>query len=70
MLMERGAVGLVTTHDLALTEIPAAIGPRARNFHFADRVEDGELKFDYKLRSGVVETSNALQLMRSVGLEI
>jgi hypothetical protein len=69
-LMERGAVGLVTTHDLALTEIPAAIGPRALNFHFADHLENGELKFDYKLRPGVVETSNALQLMRSIGLEI
>jgi hypothetical protein len=69
-LMERDAVGLVTTHDLALTQIPASIGPRAVNFHFEDRLENGELKFDYKLRPGIVETSNALQLMRSVGLDI
>jgi hypothetical protein len=69
-LMERGAVGLVTTHDLALTQIPVLIGPRALNFHFEDRLEEGELKFDYKLRPGVVQTSNALQLMRSIGLEI
>ncbi len=69
-LMERDAVGLVTTHDLALTQIPASIGPRALNFHFEDRLENSELKFDYKLRPGVVQTSNALQLMRSIGLEV
>lgn len=69
-LIERGAIGLVTTHDLALTQIPQEIGARATNYHFEDHIEDGELQFDYKLRPGVVQTSNALQLMRSIGLEV
>jgi MutS domain V len=69
-LVEEGAIGLVTTHDLALTHVPDAIGSRATNCHFEDHIEDGELRFDYKLRPGIVQTSNALALMRSIGLEI
>ena len=48
-LLSRGAIGLVTTHDLALAEIAEGIGPAAANFHFSDRFEDGRLYFDYKL---------------------
>jgi hypothetical protein len=67
-LMDRGAIGIVSTHDLALAEIPNEMGTRAVNFHFEDRIEDGKLIFDYKLKPGVVKTSNALELMRSIGL--
>jgi hypothetical protein len=69
-LVERGAVGLVSTHDLALTAIPQQIGSRAINCHFEDHLEDGQLHFDYKLYPGIVQTSNALPLMRSIGLEV
>jgi len=69
-LVEKGAVGLVTTHDLALTAIPEGIGTQAINCHFEDHLEEGRLAFDYKLYPGVVETSNALPLMRSIGLEV
>jgi hypothetical protein len=69
-LVERGAIGLVTTHDLALAEIAPGLGPRAANAHFQDRLEDGKLLFDYRLQPGVVETSNALNLMRSIGLDV
>lgn len=69
-LLERGAIGMITTHDLALAEIADALGPCAANFHFEDRVEDGRLRFDYRLSPGVVQTSNALQLMRSIGIKI
>jgi DNA mismatch repair ATPase MutS len=69
-LTERGAIGIVSTHDLALTKIPETMGERAANFHFEDRFEDGKLIFDYKLRLGVVKTSNALELMRSIGLGV
>ena len=67
-LMDRGAIGIVSTHDLALARIPESMGGRAVNFHFEDRLEDGRLIFDYKLKPGVVKTSNALELMRSIGL--
>jgi hypothetical protein len=69
-LVERGAIGLVTTHDLALGEIAGELGPRAANAHFEDRLENGKLVFDYRLRPGIVKTSNALDLMRSIGLEV
>jgi hypothetical protein len=69
-LVERGAVGLVSTHDLALTAIPQEIGSNAINCHFEDHLTDGELRFDYKLYPGIVQTSNALPLMRSIGLEV
>lgn len=69
-LLRRGAIGIVSTHDLALTQIPETIGASAINCHFEDRLGNGELIFDYKLKPGVVETSNALELMRSIGLEV
>jgi hypothetical protein len=68
-LLKRRAIGVVTTHDLALTEIAAAVGNVLRNMHFEDQVVDGKMRFDYKLREGVVEKSNALELMRLIGLE-
>lgn len=69
-LLKRRAIGMVTTHDLALTEIAPAMGKVLRNMHFEDQVDDGEMRFDYKLREGVVEKSNALELMRLIGLEM
>ena len=66
--VEHGAIGLITTHDLALARIPETLNGAARNFHFEDRLEDGKLLFDFKLREGVVETSNAILLMQSIGL--
>ena len=69
-LVLRGAIGLVTTHDLALAGIADRLGDRAANVHFSDRLVDGEMSFDYRVRAGVVERSNALDLMRSVGLPI
>lgn len=69
-LVERGALGLITTHDLALARIADALSPRAANVHFEDHLENGRMHFDYRLRSGVVQKSNALALMRAVGLEV
>jgi DNA mismatch repair ATPase MutS len=69
-LVERGAIGLVTTHDLALTQIVESLGERATNVHFEDHMENGQMIFDYKMHPGVVEKSNALELMRAVGLEV
>ena len=69
-LVDRGAIGLVTTHDLALARIADELAPRAENVHFEDQLVDGEMRFDYRLRPGVVARSNALALMRAVGLEV
>jgi DNA mismatch repair ATPase MutS len=69
-LLERGAIGLVTTHDLALARIAEEPGSRLANVHFEDTLEGGRVRFDYRLRPGVVQRSNALALMREVGLEV
>jgi hypothetical protein len=69
-LIDYGAIGFITTHDLALAEIANRLAPRAANVHFEDRFEDGALTFDYRMRPGVVTTSNALALMRAVGIEV
>jgi MutS domain V len=69
-LVKLGAIGLVSTHDLALTELPATLGGVAVNMHFEDRLEDGRMVFDYRIRPGVVEHSNALALMRAIGLDV
>ena len=69
-LVDKGAVGLVTTHDLALAEVVSDLGVHARNVHFSDTFEDGQMRFDYRMREGVVRTSNALALMRSIGLDV
>ena len=68
--VKRGAIGLVSTHDLALTDIGGAVAGRLRNVHFQDELANGRITFDYKLRDGVVTKSNGLELMRSIGLDV
>ena len=68
--LKRGAIGLVTTHDLALTRVAESLAPQAANVCFEDHLENGQLVFDYHMRPGVVRKSNALALMRAVGLEV
>jgi hypothetical protein len=69
-LVSRGAVGIATTHDLALTAIVDELAPRAANLHFEDQLIDGKMQFDYRVRPGVVTHSNAIALMRAIGLEV
>ena len=70
VLVESGTIGLVTTHDLALTELASSLGSAVDNVHFEDRIENGAMVFDYRMRPGVVERSNAIALMRAVGLDV
>ena len=60
----------MTTHDLSLAEIADGLGPAARNVHFDDHLVDGEMHFDYRLKPGPVTRSNALAIMRAVGLDV
>ena len=69
-LLERGTLGLITTHDLALARIADEMAPRVENVHFQDTLKGGRMFFDYALQPGVVTKSNALELMRAVGLEV
>jgi DNA mismatch repair ATPase MutS len=67
-LLLRSAIGAITTHDLALTEI-AAGGLPGRNVHFEDTGEGGDLKFDYSLRDGILTRSNALNIAHLLGID-
>jgi hypothetical protein len=69
-LVRRDAIGLVTSHDLALTAIADDLAPRAANVHFEDHLEGDKIAFDYRLKPGPVTRSNAVALMRAVGLEV
>src|ERR1700733_9311535 len=67
-LVLRGAIGIITTHDLALTEI-ASNGLPGRNLHFEDTGESGNLTFDYRLRPGLLTHSNALNIAHMLGID-
>lgn len=69
-MLARRAIGMVTTHDLSLTEIAAIFPGAVKNVHLQDHVEDGKMAFDYTLRDGVITHSNALELMRMIGLDV
>ena len=72
-LVERGAIGAVSTHDLTLADTPE-MRAAARMIHFAETIERGEhgpvMRFDYSARSGIATSSNALRLMEIVGLDV
>lgn len=69
-LLGRGAIGLLTTHDLALVAVVDSLRPQAVNAHFEDTFVDGAISFDYRMKPGPVTRSNALALMRAVGLDV
>jgi hypothetical protein len=69
-LVDRGAIGLITTHDLALTAITRDLGAHATNVHFEDTFDGAEMRFDYRMKAGPVTRSNAIALMRAVGLDV
>jgi hypothetical protein len=69
-LLASGAIGLISTHDLALTNIGEQQDTRLHNVHLQDAIEDGKMKFDFKLQDGVVTKSNGIELMRLIGLKV
>jgi DNA mismatch repair ATPase MutS len=69
-LLATGSIGMISTHDLALTHIGGQQDTRLRNVHFEDRIENGRMSFDFKLREGVVTRSNGIELMRLIGLDV
>ncbi|MDX1393303.1 MAG: DNA mismatch repair protein MutS [Gemmatimonadota bacterium] len=69
-LLDRGALGIVTTHDLALATIADDLGDRARNAHFEFALDGDEIRFDYTLHPGAVKAGNALAIMRAAGLDV
>jgi DNA mismatch repair ATPase MutS len=69
-LLQKGAFGVITTHDMELCRLPDDLMTRVRQHHFRENVKDGEMTFDYTLRQGPVTSGNALRLMQKVGLNV
>jgi len=69
-LLASGAIGLISTHDLALTNIGGQQDNRLQNVHLQDEIHDGKMTFDFKLHQGVVTRSNGIELMRLIGLKV
>ena len=63
-------IGLMTTHDYALCDEAAATMPNISYFHFSETYDDNGIYFDYKLKDGVSNISNAKYLMKLVGIII
>lgn len=64
-LREFGVFGIITTHDLELADLP-----ELSLFHFREEIENGRMTFDYKIRPGIVQSSNALEVLRLEGLDL
>jgi len=70
-LVKLGALGAVSTHDLGIAELAELLPGSVKNVHFQEQVNaDGTMTFDYHLRDGTVQSSNALRLMRAIGLDV
>jgi hypothetical protein len=69
-LLKHGALGVVATHDIGLSDLADELPGKARNVHFTDVFEAGEMRFDFTLRDGVVKTSNALRLLSMAGIDV
>jgi hypothetical protein len=69
-LLGCGALGAVSTHDLGITALERELGGRVDNVHFEEQVRGDEMTFDFVLKPGIVQSSNALRLMRAVGIAV
>ena len=65
-LQRAGALCLVATHDV---ELCALLEPHYANMHFEERIEEGKMLFDYRLRPGGAITRNAINLLALIGLD-
>ncbi|ATB32160.1 MutS-related protein [Melittangium boletus] len=70
LLLATGASGGVTTHDLSLASLADEHAGRVMNMHFRDHLEEGKMVFDYRLRPGVVDTTNALRVLKMAGVPV
>jgi hypothetical protein len=68
-LLAHGALGAVSTHDLGITALERDLRGSVENVHFEEQVEGTTMTFDYVLRPGIVQSSNALRLMRAIGID-
>jgi hypothetical protein len=67
-LLEKGASGFLTTHDLALSELVFSRPDMAKNVHFVDHLDGAAMAFDYRLREGIVPHSNGAAILAKLGI--
>jgi len=70
LFLRTGAIGAVSTHDLSLATLAGSPEFGVRNVHFRDTLQAGQMFFDYRLRDGVVDTTNALRVLRQAGIPV
>jgi DNA mismatch repair ATPase MutS len=69
-LINKGALGMVSTHDLELGRLETEMKGRVKNYYFREFYRDDQIYFDYKLRPGISTTRNAIYLIKAVGIEV
>lgn len=69
-LVNRGAIGALSTHDLAICEIAASKELCGVNVHMGSRKGNDPMDFDYRLKPGVTNETNALAIARMAGVPI
>jgi len=69
-LIEHRAEGMVATHDLELTKLEKDYPGKIWNYFFDGYIEDDKLLFDYLLKKGICTSSNALELMKKIGINV
>jgi hypothetical protein len=69
-LIAKKGVGMVATHDLEMAKLETAYPHYVRNYHFDIQVFDGEMLFDYKMKTGECKTFNATLLLKQIGINI
>ena len=62
------AITLVSTHDFELCDLQSANEVPVTNYHFAEYYEDNKIKFDYKIKNGRCQTTNAQYLLKMAGI--
>lgn len=69
-LVKAGTPSMFATHDLLLSEMAADFPASVRNYHFDIQLREGEMNFDYQLKTGPCTTFNAALLLKEIGLEL
>lgn len=69
-LNEKWVFGLISTHDFELCSLEYDDKKRIKNYHFSESYEGNKIKFDYKLKKGRSDTTNAKYLMKMIGIDI
>jgi DNA mismatch repair ATPase MutS len=69
-LLQQGAVGALSTHDLALTELAELPELAGANIHMGSRIDSDPMDFDYLLKPGITNQSSALAIARLAGVAV